>query len=78
MKRVIMSNTTRSIKAASDTEDTRVKDMMDSLKDDFDFAVEGFSKLERNGKVAEALSIMTALSQALNTAIQDSADEISQ
>lgn len=78
MKRVIVATTRRNIKAASDTEDTRVSDMVDSLKDDFEFAIDSFGKLERNGNVAEALSIMTELSKALNAAIQACADQISQ
>lgn len=67
----------RPIRAAEE-EDTRVADMTDSLKDDFDFALDGFDKMVRNGNVAEALSIMTALSDAINTAIQDAAAQITQ
>lgn len=68
----------RVIRAAEDVEDTRVKDLMDALKDDFDYALEGFDKMARDGQVSEALNIMTALHQALNEAIQESASQISQ
>lgn len=68
----------RIIRAAEEVEDTRVKDLMDALKDDFDYALDGFDKMERDGQVSEALTIMTALHQALNEAIQESASQISQ
>lgn len=76
MKRVIAScNRQRSIKAAEEG-DTRVDDMSTALKDDFNYALDGFDKLVRNGKVAEALSIMSTLSDAINDAIEDSASQI--
>lgn len=73
-----VSRSRKSIRAAEETEDTRVSDMSDSLKDDFDFALDGFDKMVRNGNVAEALSIMTTLSDAINKAIQDAAAQIGQ
>lgn len=80
MKRVVISTkgiTAKRIVAAEEKEDTRVTDMSDALKDDFDYALDGFDKMVRNGKVAEALSIMTTLSDALNAAISATAAEIS-
>lgn len=80
MKRVVISSQdvrASRIVAAEEKEDTRVADMADALKDDFDYALDGFDKMVRNGKVAEALSIMTTLSDAINTAIQATASEIS-
>ncbi|MCM1223254.1 MAG: hypothetical protein NC548_53260 [Lachnospiraceae bacterium] len=80
MKRVVISSNGargRRIMAAEEKEDTRVQDMSDGLKDDFDYALDGFDKMVRNGKVAEALSIMTTLSDALNAAISATAAEIS-
>lgn len=80
MKRVVLSTknlAARRITAAEEKEDTRVADMSDALNDDFDFALDGFDKMVRNGKVAEALSIMTTLSDAINAAIAATAAEIS-
>lgn len=70
------NNRRRSILCASEEEDTRIKDSIDTLKDDFDFFVESIDKLERSGKVEQALSIVYNLSDALNDAIQSSADQI--
>ena len=70
------STTPRRIVAA-DEEDTRVKDMLAALDDDFSYALDGFEKMARDGHVAEALSIMTNLSEAINNAIQDTASQLS-
>lgn len=79
MKRVVVASTSRKrpIRAAEEG-DTRIEDMTNSLKDDFDYALDGFDKLVRNGNAAEALSIMSTLSDAINIAIEDSAAQITQ
>jgi hypothetical protein len=80
MKRVVIASkcsSKRPVRAAEEG-DTRVEDLSSTLKDDFDYALDGFDKLVRSGKVAEALSIMSTLSDAINVAIEDSASQITE
>lgn len=75
---IVKANSNLSSIQAADEGDTRVEDAMSNLKDDFDYALDGFDKLVRNGNVAEALSIMNTLSDAMNSAIEESAALITQ
>jgi hypothetical protein len=52
MKRVIMS--------AEASEDTRLKDMIDVIEDDFDYAVSGLEKLDRDGGPSRSSGIEVA------------------
>ena len=79
MKRIITASNRRPVQAAeTEKEDTRVADMISLLKDDFDYALEGFEKLERIGDIESALGIMQELSDNINIAIQQSAEQITQ
>ena len=58
------------ITAAENTEDTRVADLTSIMKDDFNYVIDGFDKLNRDGNTAEALEIMTKLNGAIEEAIE--------
>lgn len=68
-----------SIRAASDSEDSKLAILMDQLKDDFDYALSGFEKLDRTSASSsnEGLMIAEQLNSALSQAIDDIADAIS-
>lgn len=71
-------NNLRRIVASEEVEDTRVKDMSDLLKDDFNYLLDSFDKLSRMGRVSEALDIIDVLDECINQCIQDCADQITQ
>lgn len=68
--------TCKPVLAADEKEDTRVADFIDVLKDDFNYALDSFDKLSRDGKVSEALEIMSQLNTAVQNAIEASANAI--
>ena len=76
MKMYTRSN--RRIVASEEIEDTRIKDMSDYLKDDFNYLLDSFDKLSRMEKISEALDIMDALNQCINQCIQDCANQITE
>lgn len=53
-----------------------VKEAMDTLADDFDYASAGLEKLYRDGDYQQALAIIDSLSAAINTAIAQIGDNI--
>lgn len=61
------------IKAADDA-DTRFDDWMKSIKDDFDYLVDTFDKLDRDGKREDAIAGMERISGFINDMISESAD----
>lgn len=69
----------RYVRAADEGEDTRLDDMMDSLKADFDYFMDGLDKLARTSAAdrSEALIIAEALSDRLQTSISEIAEKIS-
>ena len=66
----------QSILAANDNEDTRVADISSIMKDDFNFALDGFDKLNREGQTNKALEIMNTLHADIQAAIAASSDAI--
>lgn len=73
-----MKSYRRYIRSAADVEDTRLKDAIDEVEDDFDYAISGLEKLGRGDKQSyeAALSIVQGLSNALAQVIDRIADEI--
>lgn len=65
---------------AADTEDSKLAEMIDQLKDDFDYALAGFDKLDRTGATEsnQGLIIAEQLSDAIQSAIAQISDTISE
>lgn len=65
---------------AADTEDSKLSEMIDQLKDDFDYALAGFDKLDRTGATEsnQGLIIAEQLSDAIQSAIAQISDTISE
>ncbi len=66
------------IRAAAADEDTRLRDMIDSLEDDFDYIVSGLEKLDRSDRDSResAIAVATELHEQLNNIIASIADII--
>lgn len=67
----------RRIIAADTSEDTRIKDASDILKDDFNYVLDGLDKLARIGRVSEGLDVADDLAVALDSCVQQIADLLS-
>lgn len=67
----------RRIIAADTSEDTRIKDASDILKDDFNYVLDGLDKLARMGRVGEGLDVADDLAVALDNCVQQIADLLS-
>lgn len=66
----------RCIKATEDeAQDTRFEDGMSDLKDDFNYMMDSFDKMSREGRKDKALSLIEYASNAVNEAIAQSAKE---
>ena len=65
------------IVGATDIDD-RLKDMIDNLKADFDYIVDGLDKLSRSGNSAmsESISIGQSLQDDLDRCINEIADKV--
>lgn len=66
----------RRINAADEVEDTRFKDGMSNLKDDFDYLLSTLDKLDRDGKTDEAIAIIVSVSSAIDSTINQGASEV--
>lgn len=73
-----MKRLRRPISAAEATEDTRLDDAMDGLKDDFDYILSGLEKLGRSGaaEMNDGLVIAEKLSDTFQTVIAQIADNM--
>lgn len=65
----------RYIRAASDT-DSVLEEKMDSIKADFDYAMDGLDKLSRMGLEKAALAIAEELHNSLLSIVESISDEI--
>lgn len=64
------------IVAAEDTKGDQLDDLLDSIEEDFDFAVAGIDKLRRDGNNGIALEQAQALSDALQNVINAITSEV--
>lgn len=64
------------IVAAEDTKGDQLDDLLDSIEDDFDFAVAGIDKLRRDGNNGIALEQAQALSDELQNVINAITSEV--
>ena len=61
------------------TEDAKVEqldELMDSVEDDFDYAISGIEKLQRSGNMSAAMEQAQRLSNALQSVISEISNEI--
>lgn len=65
----------RYIRVASDT-DSVLEEKMDSIKADFDYAMDGLDKLSRMGLEKAALAIAEELHNSLLSIVESISDEI--
>lgn len=68
----------KSITAANDTGDSKLQEMIDSLKDDFDFILSGLEKLDRMGasESNDGLIIAEGLSDSFQAVVSEIADKL--
>lgn len=68
----------RVVRAASGEEDTRFDDGMDLLKDDFNYLVETFDKMNRDGDKERAIEMMAQMHQSINDMTSAAVQEVSE
>ena len=68
----------RKVSGAADDADTRFDDGMALLKDDFDYLVETFEKMDRDGNRERAIELMSQLHQSVNSSISNAVEEVSE
>lgn len=52
-------------------------DQISTLKDDFDFAIDGISKIAADGDYSKAAELIGGLSEMINASIEEMAEAIS-
>lgn len=68
----------RKVTAASQDEDTRFEDGMSLLKDDFDYLMETFEKMNRDGSKERAVELMAQLHQSVNDFTTQATSEVAE
>lgn len=68
----------KKVTAASQDEDTRFEDGMSLLKDDFDYLMETFEKMDRDGSKERAIEIMAQLHQSVNDFTTQATSEVAE
>ena len=68
----------KKVTAASEVEDTRFEDGMTLLKDDFDYLMETFEKMDRDGSKERAIELMAQLHQSVNDFTSQATSEVSE
>lgn len=67
----------RIISATTEEKDTRLDDALVVLKDDFDYCIAGLEKLGADGKIDDALSVASELTNGINSTISKVAKLVS-
>jgi len=62
----------------SSTKEDLLKESVDTLKDDFDYAISGVEKLAADGNIDGALEQVSALSEMINASIEEIAENVAQ
>lgn len=62
----------------STTKEELLDESLDTLKDDFDYAVDGIAKLAADGDIDQALEQVNALSGMINASIEEIAEKVAQ
>lgn len=61
--------------SAEDVEDTRLEDVMSNLKDDFNYMMDTFDRMDRNGLREDAIQIASSIHQTINEVINSAVQE---
>lgn len=65
----------RNVSAADETEDTRLEDVMSELKDDFNYMVDTFDRMDRNGLREDAIQMASSIHETINEVIDSAVQE---
>lgn len=65
----------KSIMSADDTQDTRLEDVMSELKDDFDYMMDTFDRMDRNGLREDAIQMASSIHETVNQVIDSAVQE---
>lgn len=65
----------KSIMSADDTQDTRLEDVMSELKDDFDYMMDTFDRMDRNGLREDAIQMASSIHETINQVIDSAVKE---
>lgn len=68
----------KKVTAASQDEDTRFEDGSSLLKDDFDYLMETFEKMNRDGSKERAIELMAQLHQSVNDFTTQATSEVAE
>ena len=60
------------------TAEVRLDDAMRILKDDFDFVMDGISKIAVDGDIYKSLELVNGLSEMINAYIEEMAESIAE
>lgn len=63
---------------AAEGDDTRFEDGMSLLKDDFDYLMETFEKMDRDGSKERAIELMSQTHQSIDDVISQATSEVSE
>ena len=63
---------------AAESDDTRFEDGMSSIKDDFEYLMDTFDKLDRDGNQEKALELIAQTHQFINDVISQATMEVSE
>ena len=64
--------------AETTTAEDAVNEALSTLKDDFDYAIDGISKLAADGDTGKALELANGLSEMINASIEEIAENVAQ
>lgn len=63
---------------AAEGDDTRFEDGMSSVKDDFDYLMDTFDKMNRDGQKERAIELMAQVHQLVNDVTSQAASEVAE
>ena len=65
----------KSVMSADEVEDTRLEDVMSNLKDDFNYMMDTFDRMDRNGLREDAVKMASSIHQTINEVIDSAVQE---
>ena len=65
----------KSVMSAEGVEDNRLEDVMSNLKDDFNYMMDTFDRMDRNGLREDAIQMASSIHQTINEVINSAVQE---
>ena len=65
----------KSVMSSDEVEDTRLEDVMSNLKDDFNYMMDTFDRMDRNGLREDAVKMASSIHQTINEVIDSAVQE---